>query len=68
MTDTSGAGTAPSRDAAFVVHLADTADEQAHGRVEHVRSGRVSRFDSAEELVRFMRRTLAELGAGNDEE
>lgn len=58
--------TAPSRDTAFVVHLTPAAgapDGEAHGRVEHVTTGRVARFDSAAELVRFMRTTLAAIGA-----
>jgi hypothetical protein len=60
----SGSAAAPalSRDAAFVVHLATVAGEpsdQAHGRVEHVRSGRSARFDSLEDLLRFMRQTLS---------
>jgi hypothetical protein len=49
-----------SRDAAFVVHLALEGDKVA-GRVEHVTSGRVGRFTSADELLRFMRQTLLEL-------
>jgi hypothetical protein len=56
-------GLAPSRDEAFVVHLTRAADEsegEAHGRIEHVTSGRFARFDSADELLRFMRRVLAE--------
>lgn len=57
---------ANTRDAAFVVHLtaaADGDDDQAQGRVEHVRSGRAARFDSVHELLRFMRQTLAALDA-----
>jgi len=57
-----------SRDAAFGVHLATDPDEpagQAHGRVEHVSTGRAARFESVEELVRFMRETLAAI-AGDD--
>ena len=65
MTNTCGNGTAGShpRDAAFVVHLADSTgpEDRAHGRVEHVRSGRAARFESVDELLRFMRQTLAEL-------
>jgi len=57
-----GAAAAPTRDVAFVIHLtsaiAESAD-QARGRVEHVTSGRAARFDSVEELLRFMRDTLA---------
>lgn len=52
------------RDAAFVVHLARgdaVSDEHARGRVEHVRTGRMAHFDSAEELLNFMRQTLAAL-------
>lgn len=62
----SGAPGMPSRDAAFVVHLAGGAGEatdQAHGRVEHVTTGRAARFDSVEELLRFMRQTLAAIEA-----
>ena len=61
---TGAAAIAPSRDAAFVVHLANVADDhgkQACGRVEHVRTGRTARFESVEELLRFMRQTLAAL-------
>ncbi|HYD49421.1 MAG TPA: hypothetical protein VEB21_13790 [Terriglobales bacterium] len=55
---------APSRDAAFVVHLTDgTTDDQAHGRVEHVRSGRAAHFDSMHELLRFMQQTLSAIEA-----
>lgn len=46
---------------AFVVHLArgqGTPDPAASGRVEHVLSGRASRFSSMEELLAFMRQTL----------
>ena len=52
----------PTRHAAFVVHLATDPDApagQARGRVEHVSTGRTARFESADELVRFMRGTLA---------
>lgn len=62
-------GPAP-RDAAFVVHLTsvgDAADGRASGRVEHVRTGRAGRFDSAEELLRFMRETLAAVGSPDDD-
>ncbi|HXC52493.1 MAG TPA: hypothetical protein VN634_16550 [Candidatus Limnocylindrales bacterium] len=41
---------------AFVVHLLET--EAVHGRVEHVSSGRATRFGSAAELIDFMRGTL----------
>lgn len=66
MTNTYGGRTPglPARDAAFVVHLAEPSDclgDHTRGRVEHVRSGRAARFDSAEELLRFMRQTLADL-------
>jgi hypothetical protein len=56
----------PARDTAFVVHLATDPDEpagQAHGRVEHVSTGRAASFESVEELVRFMRETLAAIAA-----
>ena len=56
----------PARDAAFVVHLATDPDApagQARGRVEHVSTGRTARFESADELVRFMRETLAAIAA-----
>lgn len=59
-------GLAPSRDQAFVVHLADTTDEsgdQVSGRVEHVSTGRATRFDSLQALLRFMRQTMAAIGA-----
>ncbi|MCW5892060.1 MAG: hypothetical protein KIT14_16165 [bacterium] len=49
-----------------MVHLICAAGEsadQAHGRVEHVTTGQVARFDSADELLRFMRQTLAEIEA-----
>jgi hypothetical protein len=62
MANSFGVGPVLSRDAAFVVHLTDggdAADEQAHGRVEHVRTGRSAHFDSLQELLRFMRQTLA---------
>jgi hypothetical protein len=57
----------PSRDTAFVIHLAPPAGEPAdaaRGRVEHVMTGQVARFDSATELVDFMRDALASLQAG----
>ena len=57
-------GLAPSRDEAFVVHLTraeGATGEEAHGRIEHVTTGRVARFDSADELLRFMRKVLAGL-------
>jgi len=61
----SAAAPAPSRDVAFVVHLTGVADDsdRACGRVEHVRTGRTARFESAEELLHFMRHTLAALAA-----
>lgn len=59
-TNGSGATPVPSRDAAFVVHLTRAAGESA-GRVEHVTTGRVAAFESADELLRFMRQTLATL-------
>ncbi len=61
----SAAAPALSRDVAFVVHLMDVAGEldRASGRVEHVRTGRTARFESADELLRFMRQTLAALAA-----
>jgi len=58
------AGPAP-RDAAFVVHLSEVSGEpasQAHGRVEHVTTGRASHFTSADDLLRFMREVLATVG------
>ena len=69
MTNSSGraTGLAPSRDAAFVIHLTDVGSEsdgQAHGRVEHVTTGRATRFDSVEELLRFMRHTLEGIDKG----
>lgn len=60
---------APSRDVAFVVHLTSSSGEsadQAHGRVEHVTTGLAARFESTEELLRFMQRTLAALAAKAD--
>lgn len=66
MANTVDIGSTPSRDAAFVVHLTDAvgaAGDQAHGRVEHVRSGRAARFESLQELLRFMRQTLAAIDA-----
>ncbi|MBY0274567.1 hypothetical protein K2Z84_04430 [Candidatus Binatia bacterium] len=55
-----------TRDTAFVVHLmaagADLAGA-ATGRVEHVATGRTGRFQSADDLVRFMRDTVAALAA-----
>lgn len=58
----------PVRDAAFVVHLTTDSEVpggQACGRVEHVSTGRTTRFESADELVRFMRQTLAAIAAEN---
>ena len=66
MANTFSIGGAPSRDAAFVVHLTHVGDatgDQARGRVEHVRSGRVANFDSMRALLRFMRETLAAVDA-----
>lgn len=55
----------PARDAAFVVHLATDQSRlaRAHGRVEHVATGRAAPFESPEELVRFMQETLTALAA-----
>ena len=56
----------PVRDAAFVVHLATVPPglpAQAQGRVEHVATGRAARFESSEDLMRFMHETLAALAA-----
>lgn len=55
----------PVRDAAFVVHLAtdESRSARAHGRVEHVATGRAAAFGSPEELVRFMQETLTALAA-----
>lgn len=49
-------------DLAFVVHLTLDTEPEQKGRVEHLASGRTSRFESAGELLRFMRETLAGLG------
>lgn len=54
------------RDTAFVVHLATDPAEPtagARGRVEHVSTGSVARFESVEDLVRFMQQTLAAIVA-----
>lgn len=51
-------------DLAFVVHLTLATEPEQKGRVEHLASGRASRFESAGELLRFMRETLAGLGSG----
>jgi hypothetical protein len=59
----------PSADSAFVVHLVATgtdAPEVVRGRVEHISSGRWTRFTSVAELIGFMRQTLA-LAATDDE-
>jgi len=50
-------------DVAFVVHLSVTAAPGETGRVEHLTTGRASKFESAAELLRFMQETLAGLGA-----
>jgi hypothetical protein len=66
MANTFSTGGAPSRDAAFVVHLTHAGDatgDQVSGRVEHVRSGRAANFDSMHALLSFMRETLAVLDA-----
>lgn len=66
MRDSFNPAAIPSRDSAFVVHLTEAAaatDDQIHGRVEHVRSGRAARFASVQELLRFMRQTLAAIDA-----
>lgn len=66
VAESGGAALVPPRDAAFVVHLTGVAEgsgDDASGRVEHVRTGRSTRFESAEELLRFMRQTLAALDA-----
>lgn len=72
MTNPSGgrataAAAARSRDAAFVIHLTDAGaqpGDQAHGRVEHVTTGRATRFDSVEELMLFMRQTMKAIEDG----
>lgn len=50
---------------AFVIQLrkTDRGAVEFAGRVEHVDSGRADHFGSAEELVRFVERTLAEVEA-----
>jgi hypothetical protein len=51
-----------STNLAFVVHLtADPASSTAAGRVEHVSSGATARFTTTEDLLGFMRRTVAAL-------
>lgn len=53
-----------SPDAAFVVHLTATgaeAPEVVRGRVEHISSGRSTRFGSVAELLGFMRHLAAAL-------
>jgi len=49
-------------DRAFVVQLRAQGDAGAEvfaGRVEHITSGAAERFDSAEGLIRFVRRVFA---------
>lgn len=63
--------TSPSvRNIAFVVHFTwaggDPAD-RACGRVEHVETGRVTRFEATDELVGFMRQTLAAIAIQGEE-
>jgi len=56
----------PGRDTAFVVHLVTgpaAPAGRAEGRVEHVATGRTARFESAEELLRFMQETLVAISA-----
>lgn len=53
-----------SADSAFVVHLAVAdvaAPEVVSGRIEHVDSGRATRFRSVAELITFMRQIVAML-------
>jgi hypothetical protein len=48
---------------AFVVHLISAttqANELVLGRVEHITSGRSTRFGSVTELIGFMQRALAQ--------
>jgi len=50
-----------SADAAFVVHLASTASAERDcvcGRIEHIDSGRSTRFASVGELLAFMHRIV----------
>lgn len=52
----------PSR-RTFVVQLhaqADPGQDRFAGRIEHIVSGRATRFASAEELLSFIARTVAE--------
>lgn len=66
MTDTQSRPPLSPR-TAFVVHLAaDQADapDRLVGRVEHVKSGVAARFANADELVAFMRLTLATAARG----
>lgn len=53
----------PSARVAFVVHLlrSEPDTEPVSGRVEHVQTGAAMTFASVEELLRFMRQTLARL-------
>lgn len=45
---------------AFVVHLtADSGSDTPCGRVEHITSGATARFATTDELLGFMRRTIA---------
>ncbi len=56
------AASLPTRARAFVVHLAPAGagpEGSANGRVEHVATGRAARFGSGDDLLRFMRDTLA---------
>lgn len=54
---------------AFVVHF-DTRRKitrrRLAGQIEHVVSGKTSRFESLGELIRFVDRTLGEIADGED--
>ena len=55
---------------AFVVQFgreADVGEGRVEGRVEHVTSGRVTRFHSLEELLSFVRQILREVNAQGEE-
>jgi hypothetical protein len=56
---------------AFVIQLhpeTDLRPAKWSGRVEHVDSGQADHFRSAEELMRFIEQTLAEIEAAEHEE
>ena len=58
-------------DRVFLIRLSGNAEPAAgenHGRVEHIRSGRISRFSSLDNLEQFISEVLAKENKPSDPE